>query len=176
MYFNNRDQLKDYLSAEKNIYFPGGGPALPFSFREKDVLWRYVKCLRKVEYYEDTDNKFLSAFFRIKLKRLTLKYAIHIPPHVFEKGLSIAHIGPVLVNGGSEIGANCRIHVGVSIGPAGGNCPVIGNNVYIGPGAKIFGDIYIADDIKIGANAVVNKSCDIVGATLVGVPARAVIK
>ncbi|WP_223847722.1 hypothetical protein [Bifidobacterium callitrichos] len=44
--------------------------------------------------------------------------------------------------------------------------------MYIGPGAKIFGNIYISDNCKIGANAVVNHSCQTVGATLVGIPAK----
>jgi serine O-acetyltransferase len=50
--------------------------------------------------------------------------------------------------------------------------PKIGDHVYIGPGAKVFGDIEIADDVQIGANAVVNKSCMENGAVLVGVPAK----
>lgn len=58
----------------------------------------------------------------------------------------------------------------------GGASPTIGNNVYIGPGAKIFGDIQIADGVKIGANAVVNKSCLHKNAILVGVPAHEVVK
>lgn len=39
-----------------------------------------------------------------------------------------------------------------------GGVPVLGDNVYIGPGAKIFGKVQIADGCKVGANAVVNKS------------------
>ena len=39
-----------------------------------------------------------------------------------------------------------------------GGVPILGNNIYIGPGAKIFGKIQIVDGCKIGANAVVNKS------------------
>ncbi|MCO4605885.1 Serine acetyltransferase [Streptococcus infantarius subsp. infantarius] len=54
--------------------------------------------------------------------------------------------------------------------------PIIGNNVDIGVGAKIIGDVKIADNITIGANAVVTKSCTIEGATLVGVPAKVMVK
>jgi serine O-acetyltransferase len=49
---------------------------------------------------------------------------------------------------------------------------VLGNNIYIGPGAKIFGKIRLADGIAIGANAVVNRSFDEPGITIAGVPAR----
>ena len=48
----------------------------------------------------------------------------------------------------------------------------LGNNVYIGPGAKIFGDIKIADGIAIGANSVVNKSFTEPNIGIAGVPAQ----
>ena len=68
-----------------------------------------------------------------------------------------------------RVGENCRLHVCVNIGTGS---PQIGNNVYIGPGAKIFGKIRIANGIKIGANAVVNKDFYQEGKTIVGVPAK----
>lgn len=54
--------------------------------------------------------------------------------------------------------------------------PVLGDNIYIAPGAKIFGNIKIANRCRIGANAVVNKNCNIENATLVGVPAKIITK
>ena len=62
--------------------------------------------------------------------------------------------------------------IGVNIGANGGEPPVFGDNVYIGPGAKIFGDIKIASGCRIGANAVVCKNCEEENSTLVGVPAK----
>jgi serine O-acetyltransferase len=50
--------------------------------------------------------------------------------------------------------------------------PKIGNNVFIGPGAKIFGDIEIADNVAIGVNSVVNKSFLEPGITIAGIPAK----
>ncbi len=61
-----------------------------------------------------------------------------------------------------------------TIGEVNGKAPQIGDNVYISPGAKLFGDIVIGDNVKIGANAVVNKSFPEGNCTLVGVPARKV--
>ncbi|HWR26685.1 MAG TPA: serine acetyltransferase, partial [candidate division Zixibacteria bacterium] len=90
-------------------------------------------------------------------------------------GLAIPHYGPIIINGKAKIGANCRIHVGVHIGTKAGYnflAPRIGNNVYIGPGAKIFGDIEIADDIAIGANSVVNHSFTENGIGIAGIPAK----
>jgi serine O-acetyltransferase len=59
----------------------------------------------------------------------------------------------------------------VNIGGWDGGNPRLGDNVYIGPGAKIFGDIDIASNIAIGANAVVNKSFMESGISIGGVPA-----
>ncbi len=63
----------------------------------------------------------------------------------------------------------------VSLGTQAGTtdrAPSIGNNAYIGPGAKIFGPIYIADGIAIGANSVVNKSFNESNITIAGIPAK----
>ena len=54
----------------------------------------------------------------------------------------------------------------------GTGCPIIGDNVTIDPGCKIFNEITIADDIRIGANSVVNKSFDEKGITIAGSPAK----
>lgn len=82
-------------------------------------------------------------------------------------------VGPIIINEFCVIGKNFRVHVGVNIGAgadnAPGKCPRLGNNIYVGPGAKIFGNIDIADNCKVGANAVVNKSCDKCAISLVGV-------
>ena len=108
---------------------------------------------------------------------MSIQLGFTIPINVFGPGLSIGHVGTIVVNSSARIGANCRIHVCTSIATAAGysdKAPKIGNNVYIGPGAKIFGDIIIADEIAIGANSVVNSSFMEPGITLAGVPAKKV--
>ncbi|OCH04139.1 serine O-acetyltransferase [Aliivibrio fischeri] len=97
-----------------------------------------------------------------------------IPINTFGAGLWIVHKGTIVVSSDARIGNNCRIHVCVNIGknPLGNNkAPKIGNNCYIGPGAKIYGDIYISDNSIIGANSVVNKSFYQPGKIL-GIPAK----
>lgn len=76
----------------------------------------------------------------------------------------------------AKIGENCRLHVGVNIGASAGQkeAPKIGNNVYIGPGAIVFGNIEIANNVTIGANATVNKSCYESDCVLAGSPAQIV--
>jgi serine O-acetyltransferase len=77
------------------------------------------------------------------------------------KGFYIGHFGAIQISGAAQIGANCNISQEVTIGVSGtGNnrgVPIIGDNVYIAPGAKIFGLIRIGNNVKIGANAVVYK-------------------
>ena len=75
----------------------------------------------------------------------------------------------------ARVGRNCRLHVCVNIGTSAGYdglCPIIGDNVYIAPGAKIFGNIRIADNIVIGTNAVVNKSFLENDISIGGIPAK----
>lgn len=169
---DTKEKLRHCMSVEKKIYFPGGGVSFPFGIREKDVLYRYVFNLRHTEYHFNTGHKLLYWFFKIRLHRMSNLYGLHIGVNVCDEGLSIAHVGPIVIHGKSKVGKNLRVHVGVNIGANGGNPPILGDDIYIGPGAKIFGDIFIADRCRIGANAVVCKSCEKENSTLVGVPAR----
>lgn len=146
-----------------------------------DEVWRFERLLRTIEYSENCLHSPLWAPYRailsLRFHRLSTRLGFTIPPHVFGPGLAIAHRGTIVVNGAARVGANCRVHVCVNIGSRAGTndqVPVIGDNVYIGPGAMLFGPIRIADDIAIGANAVVNKSFMEPGITLAGAPARKV--
>lgn len=105
---------------------------------------------------------------------MSLKLGFCIPPNTFEGGLRINHYGLIVVNPEAKIGKWCDIHQGVNIGMGYDGVPTVGNNVWIGPGAKIFGNITIADECAIGANAVVNKSFYEPRVTIAGIPARVV--
>ncbi len=171
-----RQDLFEYLKADKAAL--GRKEIIP---RFYDLIWKFEITLRFCEYYKNKKANCLSViffcFWRLRYQVLSEKTLFTIPFNCFEKGLSIAHVGPIIVNGSARIGQNCRIHVGVNIGTAAGTsgkAPVIGNCVYIAPGAKIFGPIQIADNIAIGANAVVNRSFLENGVTLAGVPAKIV--
>lgn len=103
-----------------------------------------------------------------------MKLGYSIPINVFGPGLSLPHYGTIVVNPGAKIGRNCRIHVGVNIGAHHDRAPQIGDNVYIGPGAIIFGGIEIADNVSVGANATVNKSIVEPNSVVVGTLAQTV--
>ena len=102
-----------------------------------------------MEYLENCSRtpfgKALAIAGRLRLARRAERLGFVVPRHVFGPGLSIAHYGTVVVNGKVRAGRNCRIHTGVVIGELDGRSPVIGDDVYLGPGAKIFGGITIGD-------------------------------
>ena len=143
-----------------------------------DEIWKFEIMLRKAEYYDncrkDIIGKVYGAFLKLKYYKLRLKYNVYIPLNVFGPGLSIAHLATIVVNGNSKVGKNCRIQEGVTIGTTNSSdlAPKIGNNCFIGSGAKIIGNIIIGNDTAIGANAVVVKSCEKDGITLGGVPSK----
>lgn len=72
-------------------------------------------------------------------------------------------ISGIFISGGASIGANCVIFQQVTIGSntlqdsKGNGSPTIGNNVYIGAGAKIIGKVNIGNNVRIGANCVVTS-------------------
>jgi serine O-acetyltransferase len=141
-------------------------------------IYRFEVRLRKLEFALNCSSNQLWLFYRKFLfRRISVNLGYSISPNTFGPGLSIAHRGTIVVNGGARIGANCRIHVDVNIGTEAGKssaAPKIGDNCYIGPGAKLFGDIEIGPNTVIGANAVVNKSFLEGNQTLGGVPARVI--
>jgi serine O-acetyltransferase len=77
-------------------------------------------------------------------------------------GLYIGHFGGITISGDAVIGKNANISQNITIGIAGDGekrgVPVIGDNVYIAPGARLFGKIQVGDNVKIGANAVIHKN------------------
>jgi len=154
-----------------------GGPSRLYGSIINEV-YLYEIRLRKLEFAQNCSSSFPRILFRKYLYRRTaIKMGFSISPNTFGPGLSIAHRGTIVVNGGAKIGANCRIHVDVNIGTEAGKsdaAPSIGDNCYIGPGAKIFGPIEIGSGTVIGANAVVNKSFPEGNQSLGGIPAKVI--
>ncbi|MEK5382449.1 serine acetyltransferase [Niallia sp. FSL W8-0635] len=171
----NKSDYKKYLMADKkalNIKSRFPRPIV-------DDIWRFERILRKLEYYLNCKkgffNKIYILYIKYRFHKISKSLGFDIPVNVFGPGLSIAHRGTIVVNGKARVGKNCRLHACTNIGTANDNfaqVPQIGDNVYIGPGAKIYGDIIIADGIAIGANSVVNKSFIIPNKTIAGVPAK----
>ncbi len=76
-------------------------------------------------------------------------------------GLYIGHYGGITVSSVAVIGRHCNLSQGITIGVSGAGAkrgaPTLGDNVYVAPGAKLFGKITIGNNVKIGANAVIYK-------------------
>jgi serine O-acetyltransferase len=89
----------------------------------------------------------------------------------FGAGLVLIHPVGVVINSSVRAGRNVRIESSVVIGDNRGRSPVLGDDIYIGSGAKIVGAVRLGDGARIGANAVVMHDVP-AAATAVGIPAR----
>jgi serine O-acetyltransferase len=129
--------------------------------------WRYgvrPKLLRK----------FFSLIYHVLYKVVQIVTGIELPCEVVVgRNFVIDHFGGIIISGYAKFGDNCRLRDGVVVGlrRVEEKCaPIIGNNVDIGSGAKLLGQIKIGDNVLIGANAVV--LCDVPDNSIaVGVPA-----
>lgn len=120
--------------------------------------------------------RFIS-FIIYKLTDITLGVAISGGTSI-GPGLYIGHCGLIRVARDAVIGKNLSIGPGVIIGKKGGGhlgSPQIGDNVYIGTGAKVLGNIKIGNNVKIGANAVIVKDIPD-NATAIGNPSKIIEK
>ena len=171
----NKEDLKNYMEQDRlALHMYKARPGM------YDDIWKYEILLRKAEYYHNTKKrslavKVLCRWYCWRHHRQSLKYTTHIPLNVCGPGLSIGHFGAIYVNGRCRIGKNLRIQSGVVIGgsqSAPEKYPVLGDNVYVGAGAKILGGVTVADDVAIGANAVVVKDVIESGTTHAGVPSK----
>ncbi|WP_310185678.1 serine O-acetyltransferase [Bacillus sp. 3255] len=142
--------------------------------------FRYTFWLRLCWYLKHK-NRLWSPLYVIamaNLQRYKYKFGIDISPKTkIGTGFYIGHFGGITVNSLAKIGKNCNMSQGVTIGMAnrGKNrgVAVIGDNVYIGPGAKIVGAVKIGNNVAIGANCVVTKDVPD-NAVVVGVPGKVI--
>ncbi len=91
----------------------------------------------------------------------------------FGAGFVIIHSSGIVINGAVRGGVNVKIEHQVTIGAERRKSPLIGNNVFVGAGAKIIGSVVVGDGARIGANAVVVHDVP-ANSTVVGIPARVV--
>jgi serine O-acetyltransferase len=149
-----------------------------------DPVARFTVLLRWQEYLINTGKPAIVRLpFLVWFRRLSVRLGFSVGPNIFGPGLAIVHYGLLILDPTTRIGRNCRIHMGVHIGGAAMfvpeedmhlHSPKIGDNAYIGPGAKLYGPVHLGNNCTIGANAVVTRSFDGDGLTLAGVPARVI--
>lgn len=147
-------------------------------------LSKLIKCyffvpgFRFMFWYRLANQRPKNLAYKLIIRKLSYKFGIQIPIGTkIGRGFYIGHYNCIVINNTAVIGDNVNISHGVTIGQINVGdkmgAPEIGNNVYIGPGAKIIGNIKIGNNVAIGANAVVVDNVDdncIVG----GIPAKVI--
>lgn len=121
--------------------------------------FRYMYLLRKISTYKRYSLLWL--FFTFLKTRYSYKYGFQIPSTTqIGEGLFVGHYGTIVINGKVKIGKNCNIAHGVTIGQANRGklkgYPTIGDNVWIGTGAVIVGNITLGSNVLIAPNSFVN--------------------
>lgn len=167
---NDKESLRLYLDEDRKAL--GISRVYPSFFGME--IWKFQIALRHYEYHINTHKSFIvGKIWKYLYHYYKLKLGFDIPPNTCDYGLNIHHFGCIVINPKVKIGKYCCIQQCVNIGQnySPENVPTIGDNVYIGPGAKIFGKIKIANGTAIGAGAIVNKSVIAENKIVVGNPA-----
>lgn len=159
----SKQDLKLYLSVDKKANKICNWKQAFFS-----PTLKFLRILRKLEYHSNLHHKVRSLLYKFRMASISLKTGITIPPNTFGKGLYLPHYGCIIVNGTARFGDYCQLQCGVNIsGGAKG-----GDHIYFGTGAKIMENVYIPNDVIVGANAVLTKSINEQNTVWAGVPAK----
>jgi serine O-acetyltransferase len=134
----------------------------------------FYKEFRNLYYYRLKQNDLLGNVLAALTKLIYREPSwLVIRPKALGPGFFVQHGVGTNVNG-ERIGANCRVNQQVTIGFGNTDrLPRLGDNVHIGAGARVLGDLTIGDNVIVGANAVVTKDVP-ANCTVVGIPARIV--
>lgn len=165
-------EIKDLIEAYK-----ARDPAARTAW-EVLTLYPGVKAVRnhrKAHWCHTHGLKFLARMISQRSRRLT---GIEIHPGAkIGKRLVIDHGMGIVIGETAEIGDDCLIYHGVTLGGTGKDVgkrhPTIGNNVLIGAGAKVLGPFTVGSNSRIAANSVVLSEIPD-DSTAVGVPARVI--
>lgn len=168
--------LKSYLQADYERF--GKRPKLKDWVLKNEwaYVYKYLRVLRYLEYYENTGNKLMYWLYFVRYKRLCFNLGMDIKTGNLGPGARIMHLGSLIrIRKKCRIGKNCTILPGVVIGNKhledSDDWVIIGDNCYLGLNSKIFGSVTIGNNVTIGANAVVTKDIPD-NAVVGGVPAK----
>ncbi len=160
--------------------YPGSGARRLLSVLPRQGFWAVAtyRVGHRVSALRGPAALPLKAACKVLRKVTEILTGIEIAPEAtIGPGLYVGHFGGITVTPHAVIGRRCNLSQGVTIGVDGigerRGAPRIGDEVYIGPGAKVFGKITIGNGVAIGANAVVGTDVPH-GVTVAGVPARVV--
>lgn len=123
---------------------------------------KFLTIFRLTQHYRGK-NRLLFYFLFLWLRRLKVKYGFDISYRTkIGKGFYIGHFGNIAIHGDAVFGENCNISQGITIGVSNygdkKGTPTIGNRVFMGPNACVFGNITIGNNVTLGANVVVTEN------------------
>ena len=166
-------QLREWLAKDAKYYPSQTRPflqrlkynLLAHPCMDQHITWKYTKTLRYCEYHINNSGIFhmcLRLFYLRRLRKLSYLTGMQIPPNVVGPGLNLPHFGVIVINENCSVGRNATMYSGVCIGwkKRGMPCPCIGDNVFIGTGTNIIGDVHIGDNVTIGQNCVIVKDIE----------------
>jgi serine O-acetyltransferase len=176
-------KFKEYQYLLRSDLYRYAGDAKPSSFLYNITFYpgfKYSFWMRTCTYFRSLPliKYLVFPVAWLILQHYEYKYGISISYQTqIGSGLYIGHFGGIVVNQFTRIGKNCNISHQVTIGKGNRGSkkgvPVIGDNVYIGPGAKLIGNIHIGNNVAVGANCVVTKDVP-GGSVVVGVPGKVI--
>lgn len=138
------------------------------------IVYRYGHWLR--DFNVPVLKQLMLVIYAMLKTVVVVAFGIYIPSRFkVGRGFAIHNFSGIFLPP-TTAGCNFIVFQGVTVGHLrgqGGRPPKLGNNVFLGAGAKIMGDISIGNDVVVGANSLVlNDVPD--GCTVIGVPARVV--
>ena len=180
----NKKDILGIIAEEKELYVGSNYAFQKRTLTKRYMIWKYLSCFRKTQYYKyltKTTDGIVGILSSVKYRcysrkknRLSSMCGVEIADGCsIGRRLDIWHSG-VVIN--CNLGNDCVFHGNNIVGNKGigrsEEKPCLGNNVDIGAGAVIIGNIKIADNCTIGANAVVTKSFTESGSVIVGIPGK----
>lgn len=172
----SREDLTEYIREDRRMQ-PHSSSLLARMFSTNSAIVRWKTALRKCEYHHNAKGMRLfhkAAYWvwQYRLERYNHHFCSELRINVFGKGLVIWHPQRIIVNPNTRVGDYCSLSSGVVIAQAHDQCPVVGNRVEFMIDSKVLGGVRVADDTRIGANALVLKDIEVPDTTWAGVPAK----
>lgn len=177
MEIKSRKQLEFVLKADYMMNRGVYGPS--FSSRIKhiispDHIMLYLNAMRKVSYYKNDRRGFKRLLYSVQFlryKRLGVKLGFSIGSDSLGYGVVIPHHGTIVIGNTNRIGNYAVLHTCTCITDNG---KLIGDALYLATGAKITSQVTLGNGVSIGANSLVNKSCETDNVLLAGMPAKVI--
>lgn len=111
-YINTKGELKKCLEIELKGYSCGFLNYFPIFISKCQAIRKIIYNLRHYEYHLNSKHKVRTLFYKIKTGYWENRTCVRIPPNVIDVGLSIGHVGLIIINEFCVIGKNFRVHVG----------------------------------------------------------------